>query len=220
MSTFPLFYKNATIENCIDKTKGLFTDTTSNTIVEGKFEVDLEGMIQLHNHMNSSTKWKKVSQWDSGIYYTIDHPNGNITASDLNRGEDTEVFRQELEIMYWGITGDKTKRFTVSRHNKKPIGSSLESIYITNCTWVKIESKKSFEYESERSSWNFNLSVVWEGKTKDEAEKSHKKYIVTVCPGTKSLNSSNSRYTTASFMEKLMDVLFKTSTNRHIMFSQ
>lgn len=220
MPEFPFFYKTATIQNCIDETRDLFTDITSETIVEGKFEVDFEGMVEVHNHMNSSTTWKHVSQWNSGIYYTIDHPDGDIIASDLNRGEDTEVFKQELERMYWGSTGDKSIHFTISRHKKKPLGSSLDSIYIKNCKWVKIESKKSFEYVSARSSWIFNLAVVWEGRTKKEAESSPKKYIVTLSPGSNSVKSSNPGYTAASFMEKLMDSLFKTSKNRHIMLTR
>ena len=217
MTEFPLFYKTATSQNCVEEVEELFSNVTNESYIESEFEVTFEGMVDLHNHMNSSNTWGNVTQWDSGIYYTIHHPDSDITACDLNKGENTSVFTQTIDKRYWGSTGDGTTHFTISRYNRHQMGSSLDSVYIKNCKWVKIESKKSFEYESERSSWVFSLIVLWEGESKKEAENSVKRYIVNISPGVKSLKSPNTGYVAASFMEKIMDSLFKTSRNRHIM---
>lgn len=220
MSEFPLFYKTASSQNCMKEMQSLFSNVEVDNHIECEFEISFEGMVELHNHMNSSNMWKSVSQWDSGVYYTIDHPDGDITASDLNRGENTSVYIETVDKRHWGSTGDGSNHFTISKYKRHPIGSSLDSVYITNCKWVKIESKKKFEYESERSSCVFNLSVVWEGLSKKEAESSLKRYTVVISPGSKSFLSSNTGYVAASFMEKIMDALFKMSKHRHIMLSR
>lgn len=214
------FYKNATTENSIGFARTLFENLLSTSSVYAEYEVEAEGMVSLHNHMNSSSTWEAVSQWDSGIQYSVNHPDGEIILSDKNRGLDTRIFRERLVGKINGMTKLGDVRFTIYRKEMDLLDFSMASCHSSMYTWVRIESKKTYLYVSGRSSWEFGLSVVWEGKTKEEAEASEKKYVVTILMGSIDKARRDPGYTTASFMEKIMDTLFQRSPDRHIVFPE
>lgn len=213
-----LFYKNASSENSIWNTRCLFEGIVSTNDVYAEYEINEERMVSLHNHMNSSSMWKSISQWDSGVRYTIDHPDGDITITDRNRGENTTIFRETTQEVFRGMTYNGDIEFSLFKINKEPVDFSLTSCHSSNYTWVKIESRKTFKYESERAAWDFSLAVVWEGVTKESAEASDKKFFVSISMASIDKASRDPGYTTASFMEKLMDTLFQRSKSRHIVF--
>lgn len=212
------FYKNATTENSVGIVRTLFENLFPTSVVYVEYELESEGMITLHNHMNSSSTWESVTQWDSGVQYSVNHPDGEITISDKNRGRDTRLFRERQSGKMNGMTSGGDVRFTIYRKDVEPLDFSTTSCHSSMYTWVKIESKKTYYYVSGNSSWEFGLSVVWEGKTKEEAEASEKRYLITISMGSIDKAKRDPGYTAASFMEKLMDTLFQRNPDRHIVF--
>lgn len=213
-----LFYKNATSENSVKHVQCIFENLDSDKHVCAVYEMTEGDMINLHNHMNSASIWKSVSQWDSGIMYTIDHPDGHIIMFDRNRGEKTSIYRESVQKSFNGVKNSSDINFSVTRTHRDPINMEKTPCNSSTYIWVRIESRKTFKYESERASWDFSLSVVWEGRTKEAAESSEKKYIAEVSMASVDKASRDPGYTTASFMEKLMDMLFQKSRDRRIVF--
>jgi hypothetical protein len=213
-----LFYKNGSTENSVRHLRRLFEDLAPTHRVYAEYELDQVGMISLHNHMNSASTWKSVSQWDSGICYTVDHPQGELKMFDRNRGQNTRIYRETVTEEMTGSTPDRGIEFSLFRTNQDPVDFSTTSCHSSRYTWVKIESRKTFRYESERSSWEFGLSVIWEGGTKECAESSSKRYMVDVTMASADKASRDPGYTAASFMEKIMDTLFQRSSPRHVVF--
>lgn len=211
------FYKGATDENCVTKASTLFQNLRASVGVRGEFFTDKETFVHIHNHMKSSSSWESVSPWDTGIEYTIQHPENDIIVSDTNRGQKTVVFQEhELEAVR-GSTGCKLLEFTLKKVRREELDCTSRSYHDSAYTWVKIKSEKVLVYESERSSWNFHLAVVWQGSTKKQAEAGEKRYMVAVSMGSVEKASVDLMYTTASFLEKLMDALFqKSKSRRHI----
>lgn len=210
------YYKDVAKQNSVDGLSCIFQNLTSENIVKGMFELSYEQMIIFHNHMNSSNSWKSVSQWETGVKYKIFHPSGEITVSDINRGETSNMFRETIEKIIEGVTFDDTIKFKIERTRQVAIDSKNESFHISSYNRIRIESRKEFKYESERSSWIFGLYVLWEGETKEEAESSNKRYFVDVSYGSLEKASRDVKYTTASFLEKMMDALFNRSKKRHV----
>lgn len=227
------YYKRAGDENCVTKASSLFQDlrlsvgksagsyvggnVSGNVGVRGEFFTDNDSFVSIHNHMKSSRSWKHVSQWDSGIEYTIRHPLSDIIVSDTNRGQRTIVFREHILQTVRGKTAHGSIDFKIQKVRREELDCTSRSYHDSNYTWVKIKSEKVFVYESERSSWNFHLAVVWQGQTKTRAERDPKRYSVAVSMGSAEKASADVMYTTASFLEKLMDALFQKSKSlRHI----
>lgn len=204
-----LYYRGATDENCVARASSLFQDLREMVGVTGEFFVDNDSFVNIHNHMKSGTSWKSVSRWDSGIEYTIQHPESDIVVSDTPRGQKTVVFRENVLQTVRGTTGCKSIDFIVKKFRRDKLDYTSRSYHDSAYTWVKIKS--------ERSSWNFHLAVVWEGTTKARAESGQKRYSVAVSLGSVEKASTDVMYTTASFLEKMMDALFqKSKSRRHI----
>lgn len=213
-----MFYKNANEENSVQYAKTFFENITSVDDVFAEYETDSVGMMELHNHMNSSSTWKSISGWESGIHYIIDHPEGDITLTDLNRGQNTSIYRETVSKRMDGTSVDKSTPFYILRTQSIPLDFSVTSCHSSRYKWVTIESKKKFKYESDRASWVFHLTVIWEGKTREEASNSEKKYVIGVSMGSIDKASRDPVYTAASFMEKLLYILFQNSASRHVVF--
>lgn len=211
------YYRSANDENCVAKASSLFQDLRGSIGVRGEFFIDNGSFVNVHNQMKSSRSWKSVGQWNSGIEYTIRHPVSDIIVSDTNRGQRTVVFKEHVLQTVHGSTGCGSINFTVVKVRREELDCTSRSYHDTAYKWVKIKSEKVFVYESERSSWNFHLAVVWQGKTKAQAENDTKRYSVSVSMASAEKASTNVMYTTASFLEKLMDALFqKSKDRRHI----
>ena len=210
------YYRGATDENCVAKASSLFQGL-GGVSVRGEFFTDNESFVNIHNHMKSSNSWKSVSQWDSGIEYTIRHPESDIIVSDTNLGQRTVIFKNHVLQTVRGSTACKLVDFKIEKVRREVIDNSSRPYHDSKYTWVKIKSEKIFVYESARSSWNFHLAVVWQGETKARAERDAKLYSVAVTMGSTEKASADVMYTTASFLEKLMDALFqKAKSRRHI----
>ena len=211
------YYKGVSDENCVAQASTLFQDLDASICVRGEFFTDNHTFVDIHNHFKSSTTWKSVSHWDSGIEYTIRHPINDIIVSDTNRGQKTLVYKEHVLQTVHGSTKCERFDFRVLKVRREIFDHTWRSFHDAAYTWVKIKSEKVFVYESERSSWNFHLAVVWQGQTKDQAERNDRKYSVAVSMGSAEKASANVMYTTASFLEKIMDALFRKSKSlRHI----
>lgn len=212
------YYKGAHDENCVGKASSLFENLRASIGVKGEFFTDNETFVKIHNHMKDNPGWKSVSQWDSGIEYTIQHPQSDIVVSDTNRGQRTVVFREYVLQTISGTTACKYTNFKINKVRRDELDYTSRSYHDSNYKRVKIKSEKVFVYESAKSSWNFHLAVVWQGATKKQAESDPQKYSVAVSMGSMERASDDIMYTTASFLEKMMDAMFqKSKSRRHIM---
>lgn len=212
-----LYYKGANDENCVARASSLFEGLDETIRVREEFFIDNDTFVNIHNHMKSSTTWKSVSTWDSGIEYTIQHPVNDIIVSDTNRGQRTVVFKEHVLQTIHGSTKCKKFDFSIQKVRRENLDYTSRTYHDSSYTWVKIKSEKVFAYESERSSWNFHLAVVWQGQTKTQAERETRLYSVAVSMGSVDKASADVMYTTASFLEKMMDALFqKSRSRRHI----
>ncbi|CAM9101569.1 unnamed protein product [Ectocarpus sp. 8 AP-2014] len=213
------YYRGARDENSVARASSLFEniqDIQGSIGVRGEFLTDHSSFITIHNHMKSSNHWKSVSQWDTGVEYTIQHPAGDIVVSDTNRGQKTVVFRQDVLQTVRGSTACKLIDFTVKKYRTEELDCTSRRYHDSTYTSVKIKSEKVFVHESPRSSWNFHLAVVWQGDTKKKAESDPPRYSVAVSMGSVEKASNDAMYTTASFLEKLMDVMIQKHKSRHI----
>ncbi|CAM9205282.1 unnamed protein product [Pylaiella littoralis] len=203
-----LFYRSAMDENCVAKSSCLFQGLHRGAGVRGEFGTDNDTFVSIHNHMKSCKTWKSVSLWESGVEYTIQHPDSDIVVADTNQGQRTAIFREYIVETIRGATRCNSVRFTIARIRREELDCNSRSYHDSAYKWVKIKWEKTFVYESERSSWRFHLAVFWEGPTKDEAERSAKRYSVVIALGSIEKASADAMYTTASFFEKMMDILF------------
>ena len=211
------YYKGATDENSVAKASSLFENLRGSVGVRGEFFTDQASFVSIHNHMKSSRGWKSVSNWDTGIEYTIQHPVSDIIVADTNRGQKTVVFRQHVLQTVCGSTGCGLIDFKIEKFQIDELDYTSRTYHDSSYTWVKIKSEKIFVHESERSSWNFHLAVVWQGATKKKAESDPQRYSVAVSMGSTEKASVDARYTAASFLEKMMDAMFqKSKSRRHV----
>lgn len=206
-----IFYSTASKENCVELLSAFFENLSESECVQASIGmseeceyVDHGFMQQTLEHLQSARCWKRVTGWGDGVEYTILDPNGNVTARDVDpMGSPT-------------LTRKSTEKKTSSRCDRNPIflkirrtrevsadGSLFNS---TQYSHVKIMSSKSFFYETGTSSWVFKLSVIWEGATRDIAEGSSRKFAICVHSGDSEKSSRNPGYTSASFLEKIIDV--------------
>jgi len=213
------YYKGASDENSVVKAAPLFENLCGSTGVRGEFFTDRASFVRIHNHMKSSDHWKSVSKWDTGVEYTIQHPTSDIIVADTNRGQKTVVFKQHVLQTVRGCTACKLIDFTVKKYENEELDRTSRSYHDSTYTWVKIKSEKVFVHESERSSWKFHLAVVWQGDTKKRAESDPQQYSVAVSMGSMEKASRDAMYTTASFLEKMMDAMFQKCKSRHIILN-
>ena len=211
--TKTFYYRGVCDENCVTRASTLFQDLHDSVGVRGEFFTDNDSFVGIHNQMKSWRKWKSVSQWNSGIEYTIQHPVGNIIVSDTNRGQKTIVFREHVLQTVRGKTPHNIE-FHLKKFRREEFDCTSRSYHDSTYTWVRIKSEKIFVYESEKSSWNIHLAVVWQGETKKRAESDRKLYSVAVSMGSAHKASADVLHTTASFLEKMMDALFQKSKIR------
>jgi len=209
-----MFYTNSSDENCIpDISKKLFKSMTKTETVSASINdtgqpegVSKESIDAVHTHLQSANIWKKTTDWITEVEYTIPHPIGDITAFDTNSGGDAKLSRKNniSDFKATCLNDDKTYiRFT---RNKETPSDEMD-FNTTRFSSVRIMNTKKFFYETGRSSWIFKLVVSWYGNTKSEAESSPKRYFVYIETNGESKASSNPEYTSASFLEKIIDLV-------------
>ena len=166
--------------------------------------LSFEYMTRVHCNLSSSKIWERHTDWTTEVEYTIPHPDGDVTAFDTSSSADARLWRKMSTLHFYAHCGPfnvSLERFTEEPLDKMDMNTSRFS-------FVKITNTKRFFYETKRSSWVFKLVVLWEGATKAETEKSEKKYLVYVESGSRMTQlSTDTEYTTASLLDKVIDML-------------
>lgn len=207
------FYRNSSEETCIPYVSKLFETLQKNERVEASLHdsgvqggISLESITAIHNHLQSSRIWKKVTPWNTEVEYIIPHPDGDISAFDTSSGGDAKLTRNDIRVDFTASCVKKTNTYvSFKRIVEEP--SDKMDFNTTRFSSVKIMNTKRFYYETERSSWVFRLVVMWSGSTKQEAEESDKTYIVSIETNDVRKAYSNPKYISASFLEKILDII-------------
>ena len=209
-----MFYKNSSDENCIPNiSKSLFKYMTKNEIIlasineTGQAEGISKGTIDdIHTHLQSTNIWKKKTEWVTEVEYNIPHPKGDITAFDTNSGGDAKLSRRKTIADFKAVCLEDDKIYVrfVKTNDTPSDGMDFNT---TRFSSVRIMNTKKFFYETDRSSWVFKLVVSWYGNTKSDAESSPKKYFAYIETNGDVKAASNPEYTSASFLEKIIDLI-------------
>lgn len=214
------FYKSCKEETCVSDVSRLFQSlgnrekVSASLAYSGVSGVSSRCMIQIHNYLDSSDIWQKTTPWETEVEYTIPHPSGDVTAFDTSSGADAKLSRKSVVLSLTGSSGtDKNWRVFVTRVSSEP--SDKMDFNATRFSWVKVMNIKRFYYETSKSSWVFKLVVCWEGATKEEARAGAKKYFVYVETNDVSKTFSSPSYSTASFLDKVLDIISLDGGSRH-----
>ena len=209
------FYRNGAEENCVAHVSELFVSLGNRETVRASltYTGDSESagvssacIMDIHNHLDSSKIWKKTDAWSTEVEYTIPHPAGDVTAFDTSSGGDATLSRNSVGLCIEGVGSDKWK---VSLTRSSAESADSMDLNTQRFSRVKIMNIKRFYYETSRSSWVFKLVVAWEGVSKERAESNGKRYYVYVetNPNDHAKTSSNPRYSAASFLDKILDII-------------
>lgn len=208
-----MHYKNGSDENSVPFVSRLFqnmgkTDRVTASLRDSDVQegVSAGSMSSIHTHLQSANIWRRSIRWTTEVEYTIPHPDGDVTAFDTNSGGDAKLTRNKVELEFVGCCAYRPTSSVVFRRTSETPSNNMD-FNTTRFSSVRIMNAKRFYYETERSSWVFNLVVAWEGNTKQDAEESLKKYYVYVETVDNRKTTSNPKYSAASFMEKTLDVL-------------
>jgi len=209
------YYKNGKDENCTLQMVPFFKDLSKQEKVTAYIwnnssptgGVEHKTLVDINNHLSTSNCWENVEDWIVSVEYTILHPEGDFTVSDTKCQDNPNMVRK-LGLMHWngGCKPDDSFNLRVIRCNNIPITSN-KGINMKMYSFVRIKNTKTFTYRTGRSSWKYKLCVIWEGETKTEAENSEKRYEVCVESDNSEVCTSDPRYTSASFFEKILDVV-------------
>ena len=207
------FYTNGSEENCIPHIScKLFKSMVKNETVTASIHdtrqpegISKEYIDTIHNHLQSTNIWKKTTNWTTEVEYTIPHPEGDISAFDTNSGGDAKLSRKDI-VSDFNATCYKDNKVSVQFTRTKENPSDGMDFNTSRFSAVRIMNTRKFHYETERSNWIFKLVVSWYGKTKSDAQSSPKRYFVYIETGDLK-GSSNPEYTSASFLEKIIDLI-------------
>lgn len=211
------FYKNCKEETCISDVSRLFESLGNKEKVSASLAyygeahqypsgVSSSCMMKIHNYLDNSKIWEKTTPWTTEVEYTIPHPSGDVTAFDTNSGADAKLSRKSVVLdLTVGCATDENWRIFITRVSSEP--SDKMDFNTTRFSWVKVMNIKRFYYETNKSSWVFKLVVSWEGVTKEEANAGVKKYFVYVETNDVSKTFSSPPYSTASFLDKILDII-------------
>ena len=206
------YYKSSEDENCISFLSKFFESMQSDDFVVARFNnstnngIGLDKITNIGNHLSSSKCWSSVEDWCVDVEYTIDHPGGEILVSDNKIKNNPSANRKDVIVSRKSsFTGSDTV-IEFERYKMK----KAECVYtnMTKSSFVKITRTKKFIYSTKHSSWIYKLCVLWEGNNKEEAEISERKYYVTIETDDTKKASANVKYTTVSFLEKVLDMEF------------
>ena len=220
------YYKNGGDENCTSNMVPFFKDLASDQKVtayiwdneeSSKGGVSHETLVRINNNLSTAKCWKTVIDWDVSVEYTISHPKGDITVSD-NKLQDSPSMIRETEVIHWNGTcqPEESSRVKVVRSNCEKL-EGHGNINVTLYSFVRIKNSKTFIYRTARSSWKYKLCVIWEGTTKENAEKSEKRYEISVESDVSDICKIDPKYTSASFFEKILDVASISSEKRQLL---
>jgi len=209
------YYKSGTDENCTLNMVPFFKDLGETEKVTAyiwnkscpKGGVTHKTLVSINNNLSMSKCWEKVQDWEVSVEYTICHPDGDITVSDTKCQDNPNMVRKTGKIHWNGVCKpDESCQLRIERWDNAPFVSNI-AMNVTVYSYVRIKNTKTFVYRTANSSWRYILCVTWEGRTKEEAESSEKKYDVSVESDKSSVCTRDPRYTSASFFEKIIDVV-------------
>jgi len=200
------YYKNSEDENCIYLMSKFFESMENDDFTVAKFYCDLEKITTIGNHLASSKCWSDVQDWAVNVEYTIQTPQGEILVSD-NKILNCPAANRKKTVLKWQSSfpaSDTVIEF--ERYKMK----KAECVYtnMTKSSFVRITRVKKFVYCTKHSSWIYSMCVEWSGNNKEEAELSDKKYYVCIETHDNKKASANVKYTTISFLEKVLDMEF------------
>lgn len=215
------YYKSFTKESIVDDICPLFQDLSNKEIVTATIScgegegVTYECIMDVHNYLDRSKIWKKTTPWITEVEYTIPHPGGNITAFDTSV-QQAQLSRKSAIASVTGRSGNNTWNVSVTRvlthaFDKMDFNASRFS-------WVRVMNTKRFYYETKKSCWVFRLVVCWEGDTKQMAKAGGKKYFINVETIDHVKSSANPRYSAASILEKILDLISLEGTRQTLIF--
>lgn len=209
------YYTTTSDQNCLDDVKKFFDGLSGLERVQAQLYKDddspekglpFDKVTEIFNHLESSKSWAHVSEWDVEVEYTILHPDGDVVAVDTNTKKSAYLTRRTISRSCKGrCRDDAGSCFQLIR--VKSLDIDQLDFNTTLFSSVKILKSKRFHYQTARSSWTFRVTMTWEGETKEDAEKSEKKYFVFVETNDTLIASNSPGYTAASFMEKVIDVI-------------
>lgn len=204
------FYKSSEDENCISILGRFFESMEDDDFVVARFDCDLQKITGRGNHLSSSKAWSSIEDWSVDVEYTIDTPHGEIIVSD-NKIKNIPSASRKQSVVSWKSSFPASETIIdFERYKMKKAECNYTNM--TKSSFVRITRNKKFIYSTKYSSWIYKLCVMWEGKNKEEAELSDKKYYVTIETDDIRKASSNVKYTTISFIEKILDMEF---INKH-----
>jgi len=221
------YYKNGGDENCTSNMVPFFKDLVPEEKVTAyiwnkdescRGGVTHETLVSINNHLSAAKCWKEVIDWDVSVEYTISHPEGDLTVSD-NKIRDSPSMVRETGKIHWNgaCSPDESRMVKVVRSRSDKL-ECHGNINITLFSFVRIKNSKIFVYRTARSSWKYKLCVIWEGTTKEMAEKSEKRYEVSVESDVSDVCNLDPKYTSASFFEKMLDVASISSEKRQTVY--
>lgn len=209
------YYRNAREENCTLKMSPFFRDLASHEYVsaqiyEGDFPnggISYETLAQVNNNLSSSKCWSDIRDWEESVEYTVAHPEGDITVSDTKTLNNASMGRRTVDLQWNGTCYPDTRtRLYVSRRKNVVLENNM-LVDNMRFSFMRIKNTKTFFYRTPRSSWRYKLCVVWEGETKAVAEKSNRRYELYVETNDSETARVDPKYATASFFEKILDVV-------------
>jgi len=221
------YYKSGTDENCTLNMVPFFKDLGDDEKVTAYIwnnsfptgGVSHKTLVDINNHLSASKCWESVKDWEVSVEYNICHPDGDITVSDTKDQDDPKMIRKTGKVHWNGVCNpDESCMLRIVRWDNIPFINQI-SMNVTSYSFVRIKNTKTFVYRTARSSWIYSLCVIWEGKTKEEAEGSEKRYEVSVESGNSNVCTRDPRYTSASFFEKILDVV-SISRDRQVLNMQ
>lgn len=217
------YYTNHTDENSIEKIVLFFEclEPCGELVIatfhkNGMEGLDVETVTKIGNYLSSATCWSSIEDWTVDVEYTINHPDGNIYVSDNKDKTNPSATRKDVSLLWNAAFSGR--EMTVRLERRKEKETTCIDNNMTRCSFVRITRSKKFVYTSDNSSWIYKLCISWEGKSKEEAESSPKKYYVTIETSDTEKASRNVKYTSVSFLEKVLDMAFIQTDRKSMNF--
>lgn len=216
------FYKNGSEETCVSGLKSIFETLTVNECVSASISnkrysngggVSHACIMSIYNHLDGSRIWRNQEPWVTEVEYTIPHPRGDVLAFDTKSEREATLSSKTVVFTATATTDDYNVSLTRSlRSDYNDMDLNTERY-----SWVKIMKTKRYFYETDRSSWVFRLEVQWEGESKEHAKSNQKKYFVSVETNNNAKASANPKYSLASLLEKVLDIVSHEGGQRQVL---
>ncbi len=216
-------YKNGADENCISRLAVLFENMEDHVYVQVLFGsyvqfafnpyISHERFMNMNNFFARATCWKEVLSWHPRVTYTVRNRTlGKILFEDIDNGKSSEMYRDVEENRFVGKASETI--FHIIR--KKRIIHTSDKLVTSDYEDVQVEKTKTYLYETSNSSWLFRLSIVWMGKTVEDAKNTERFYQFSIESSKTSIAMKDPKYSAASLCEKILDACGRDSDKNEI----